>query len=95
MGNIIYDAFYRHLFGSKATIKHPLIQSTMSNFESHEKAMKWAAGCKCDAENAIREAIEEFERQTGLQVDGIDYDRPLRFAGGTSPIAVTVRAMLP
>lgn len=66
----------------------------MSN---HEEAMKFATGCKRDAEDRICEAIQEFERLTDMRVDGIDYDRPLLFSNTSSPspVVVTIRAMLP
>jgi hypothetical protein len=52
---------------------------------------------KREAEKKIQEVIQQFEQQTNLRVDGIDYDRPFTFADRSvsAPIFVTIKAMLP
>lgn len=48
---------------------------------------------KMKAEKAIQSVIVEFERETGLVIESIDYDR-LAF-GAPSCIAIKIRAALP
>jgi hypothetical protein len=67
------------------------IPSAMTN----DTTVDQITALKEDAELAIIEAIEKFERCTGLVVDGIDYDRPGIFARISSPVLVKIRAMVP
>jgi hypothetical protein len=67
------------------------IPSAMSSDTTINEIM----GHKKDAELAIIEAIQNFERLTDLVVDGIDYDRPGIFGSISSPVLVKIRAMVP
>ena len=65
----------------------------IEEFNRQEHAIE----CKRFAEKTIREAIQSFEQETGLKVDGIDYSRSMKFADPRLPshVFVTIRAMLP
>ena len=70
---------------------------TMTDSDQPADSIANAILCKKDAERQIREVIEQFERQTNLKVDGINYDRPFSFGDRSvpGPILVTIEAMLP
>jgi hypothetical protein len=76
-----------------ATELHPDLMSD----SDQSVDIAYASHCKKDAETKIQEVIQQFEQQTNLRVDGIDYDRPFTFADRSvsTPIFVTIRAMLP
>jgi hypothetical protein len=65
------------------------------NAMTNDTTVDQITALKEDAELAIIEAIEKFERCTGLKVDGIDYDRPGIFGSVSSPVLVKIRAMVP
>ena len=70
---------------------------TMTDSDQPADSIAYAILCKKDAELQIRKIIEQFERQTNLKVDGIDYDRPFSFADRSvpGPILIKIEAMLP
>ena len=67
------------------------IPSAMKN----DTSIDLVKGYKKEAELAIIEAIQNFERLTDLAVDGIDYERPGIFGSISSPVLVKIRAMVP
>ena len=67
--------------------------NSMSNYDNYQQAMNWAANLKRETENAICEAIKEYEQQTGFRVDDIHYDRPGIFGDSPTPVIIKIRAI--